>query len=177
MKRKSFLQNLKSLWSNQKPKQEKKLFMWRKGTKQLLWNISLLSQALGSLSNNGNGAYKKRHLESEFPLPPANFIVLVPSRSIRQMLVNFSGVQFLRTVSKFRKRKRKSLSCVHFTIKSEIRQFHVVVVQQRQRNVQKRVMRVQSCCFANLSLLFFCPLLLPLSLSLLKLPIFSKIAL
>lgn len=58
MKRKSFLQNLKSLWSNQKPKQEKKLFMWRKGTKQLLWNISLLSQALGSLSNNGNDGYK-----------------------------------------------------------------------------------------------------------------------
>ena len=29
------------------------------------------------------------------------------------MLVNFSGVQLQRTVSKFRKRKRKSLSCVH----------------------------------------------------------------
>ena len=30
-----------------------------------------------------------------------------------------------------------------------------MVVQRRQRNVQKRVMRVQSCCFANLNLLFF----------------------
>ena len=49
MKRKSFLQNLKSLWSNQKTKQEKKLFMWRKGTKQLLWNISLLSQGIREL--------------------------------------------------------------------------------------------------------------------------------
>ena len=38
-----------------------------------------------------------------------NFIALVP---IRQMLPNFSGVEFLRTVSKYRKRKRKSLSCV-----------------------------------------------------------------
>ena len=28
----------------------------------------------------------------------------------------------------------------------EIRHFHVVVVQQRQRNLQKRVMHVQSCC-------------------------------
>ena len=49
MKRKSFPQNLKSLWSNQKPKQKKKLFMWRKGTKQLLWNISLLSQGIREL--------------------------------------------------------------------------------------------------------------------------------
>ena len=27
--------------------------------------------------------------------------------------------------------------------------FHVVVVQGQQRNVQKRVMHVKSCCFAN----------------------------
>ena len=36
--------------------------------------------------------------------------------------------------------------------KCEIRQFHVAVVQRRQRNVQKSVMQVQSCCFANLNL-------------------------
>ena len=40
--------------------------------------------------------------------------------------------------------------------KREIRHFHVVVVQRRQRNVQKSVMHVQSCCFANLNLLLFC---------------------
>ena len=75
--------------------------------------------------------------------------------------------------------KEKGSCCLVFTLstKSEIRQFHVVVVQRRQRNVPKSVMCMQSCCFANLSLLFFCPLVLPLSLSLLKLPIFSKIAL
>ena len=39
----------------------------------------------------------------------------------------------------------------------EMRKFHVVVVQ-RHSNVQKSVMLVQSCCFANLNLwLFFCP--------------------
>jgi len=38
----------------------------------------------------------------------------------------------------------------------EIRHVHVVVVQRRQRNVQKSVMHVQSCCFANLNLLLFC---------------------
>ena len=52
-------------------------------------------------------------------LAASNFIALIPSRSIRQMLVNFSGVQFQRTVSKFRKRKRKSLSCVHFLAKKQ----------------------------------------------------------
>ena len=35
-----------------------------------------------------------------------------------------------------------------FSIKRKIRYFHVVVVQQRQRNVQKSVMHVPSCCFA-----------------------------
>ena len=41
-------------------------------------------------------------------------------------------------------------------MKREIGQFHVVVVQQRQRNVQKSVIHVQSCCFAYLNLLLIC---------------------
>ena len=40
--------------------------------------------------------------------------------------------------------------------KREISQFLVVVVQWPQRNVQKSVMHVQSCCCANLNLLLFC---------------------
>ena len=39
--------------------------------------------------------------------------------------------------------------------KREIKQFHVVVVQRRLRNVQKSMMHVQSCCFANLIYCFF----------------------
>ena len=39
--------------------------------------------------------------------------------------------------------------------KLKIWSFHVVVVQKRQRSVQKSVMHVQSCCFANLILLLF----------------------
>ena len=38
----------------------------------------------------------------------------------------------------------------------EIRKFHVVVVQPRLRNVQKSVMHVQSCCFANKPVALFC---------------------
>ena len=51
------------------------------------------------------GAYTWRGLFSEF--------FGIPSRSICQMLANFSAVEFKRTVSKFRKRKRKLLSYVH----------------------------------------------------------------
>ena len=45
---------------------------------------------------------------------------------------------------------------VKWNVKREIRTFHVVVVHWRQRNVHRSVMRVQSCCFANLNLLLFC---------------------
>ena len=37
----------------------------------------------------------------------------------------------------------------------EIRKFHVAVVQRRLRNVQKSMMHVQSCRFANINLLLF----------------------
>ena len=49
--------------------------------------------------------------------------------------------------------KEKGPFCVllSYSIKRahEIRKFHVAVVQPRLRNVQKSVMHVQSCCFAN----------------------------
>ena len=79
----------------------------------------------------------------------SNLIVCTQSHSICQTLGNFSGVEFLRTVSKFRKKG----DCFVFmsSTKCEIRLFHVIdiVVQRQQRNVEKSVMHVQSCCFAN----------------------------
>ena len=50
-------------------------------------------------------------------------------------------------------KKEKENRCLAFTLsmKREIKKFHVVVVQRRQRNVQKYLMQVQSCCFAYLS--------------------------
>ena len=61
-----------------------------------------------------------------------------------------------RTLSKVWK---KIHFCVLFTDfinrAREIRKFHVAVRQQRSRNVQKSVMLVQSCSFANLNLLLF----------------------
>ena len=43
-----------------------------------------------------------------------------------------------------------------FSTKREFRHFHLVVGQRRLRNVQKSVMHVQSCCFANQTYCFFC---------------------
>ena len=54
--------------------------------------------------------------------------------------------------------------------KREISHFLVVVVQWPQRNVQKSVMHVQSCCFANLKPINFLPFSLTSPSSLLKLP-------
>ena len=51
--------------------------------------------------------------------------------------------------------------------KREIRHFHVLVVQRRQRNVQKSVMHVQSCKSNDIA---FLPFSLPLPSSMLKLP-------
>ena len=42
-----------------------------------------------------------------------------------------------------------------FSSKHKIWSFHVVVVQGRQRNVQKSVMDVQTSCFAHLTYCFF----------------------
>ena len=55
--------------------------------------------------------------------------------------------------------KEKESRCLVFTsdsTKRKIRHFHVVVVHWRQRNAQKSVMHVQSCCFANLNQFRFC---------------------
>ena len=53
--------------------------------------------------------------------------------------------------------KFREQSCLVFTstIKGEIKQFHVVVVQRRQRNGQKSVMHVQSCFFFISTIAFF----------------------
>ena len=81
----------------------------------------------------------------------SNFDDLIAFLLICQMLTKFSGVKSVRTASKFRKRERKF--CVKRVRK--IRKFHLAALQRRLRNIQKRVMHVQSCCFANINLLLF----------------------
>ena len=54
--------------------------------------------------------------------------------------------------------KQKGSFCLMFpsSTKRDFKHLHVIVVQWRQRNVQKGVMHMKSCCFANLNLLIFC---------------------
>ena len=57
------------------------------------------------------------------------FNVFITSCSICQMLTIFFGVEFQKTVSKFKKRKRKSCLVFMSSTKCEIRNFCVVVLQ------------------------------------------------
>ena len=50
--------------------------------------------------------------------------------------------------------KEKETFCVVFTY--SVKLVHVAVVQQQLKNVRKRVMYVQSCCFAKINLLHSC---------------------
>ena len=59
-----------------------------------------------------------------------------------------------RTVSKLWKKKRKLLSC-RSRPRQNVRHFHVIGVQRRQRNIQKKAC-VQSCCLKSLNVLLFC---------------------
>ena len=92
----------------------------------------------------------------------SDFSDLVQFHFICQMLANFSGVKSERTVSKFRKRKRKLLRSLK--PEHEIRKFHVPVMQWWLRSVQKTVMYMQSYWIAYINLLLFLPFLSPLPL-------------
>ena len=54
-------------------------------------------------------------------------------------------------------KKKSEKSCLVFTSSTnrELRKFHIVVKQRRQKNAPKSMMHVQSCFFANLKLLLF----------------------
>ena len=69
-----------------------------------------------------------------------NFTNLIQFHLICQIFAKFSFGPYL-SLSKLRKRKRRFLYVFTYSIKRalEIRKFHVVVVQRRQRNVQNSV--------------------------------------
>ena len=70
--------------------------------------------------------------------------------------------------SSFERERQIRCRLLTSSIKREIRDFHAVVVQWRQRNVQKSVLHVESCCFANQTYAFL-TFSLPTTPSLLKL--------
>ena len=100
-------------------------------------------------------------------------IVIISPHLLCQMQANSSRAEFLTTISKFRKKKKILSSLVYVLYKTwKIRIFHVVVLQWRQRNVQDRVMHVQSCCFTYST--FLTVSLSSPSWNLLKLPFISE---
>ena len=83
------------------------------------------------------------------------------SYSISLNLSNVEEISGLNSKGRYLSlQKAKDNFCVVFTYSikraRKIRRFHVAVVQRRLRNLQKSVMHVQRCCFANLNLSPFC---------------------
>ena len=87
------------------------------------------TKVIGSPSNNDGNGY-----ENVTTKVNSRYLKFYHAYSKWQMTFE---VKFQRTVSKFRKRKRKLLSCVPVLDKREIRPFHVVLMQRPLRNVQR----------------------------------------
>ena len=110
-----------------------------------------------SLKQQRRRRQQKRHLKSEFaPLQTLSRLFhLVYFVKCWQMFLELNSKGLYQSSG-----KEKESCCLVFPslTKREIRHYHVVVVimQRRQRNVQKSVMHVQSCYFANLYLLVYC---------------------
>ena len=91
----------------------------------------------------------------------SNFIALILFCLICQMLaifLEFNSKGLYRSSG-----KEKESCCLAFPSLTKreiiiiiIRHFHTVVLQWQQRNVQKSMMHMQSCCFATINLLLFC---------------------
>ena len=91
--------------------------------------------------NDGDGS---ENVTRKINTPCFKFLPSYSTSFNCQMLANFSGVEFEKTVPKIKKKEKEKWNRFFvFTsfIKREVRQFHVAVVQQRQRSVQKK-----TCC-------------------------------
>ena len=117
--------------------------------------LLLVSSSLGSLSNNDGDGNENVTLKGNsrcFKLYRADYIS-IKSSNVGHVLELNSKRLF------WSSGEEKESRCLVFTssTKREILDVHVVVVQCRQRNKQKKsALNVQSCCFANLNLLNFC---------------------
>ena len=64
-----------------------------------------------------------------------------------QMQETFRGVEFVKNLFKFKKRKEIRSRMSTSSIKRQIRRFHVVVVQWTSKKCTKKRDARQSCCF------------------------------
>ena len=127
-------------------------------------NQKIILRFIRELKRQRQRRQRKRHVKSGFALPQtlSRLFQLVQLVKCWQILLELNSKRLYQSSG-----KEKEGSCLVFTssTKREITHFHVVVAQRRQRNIQKRVMHVQSCCFAKSTPIAFLPF------SLLKLPI------
>ena len=78
----------------------------------------------------------------------SNFIALIPSCLIRKCWQIFLVLNSKGLYQSSGKEKESCCLVFLFSTKREIRHFHIVVMQQWLKNLQKSMIRVQSCCFA-----------------------------
>ena len=76
----------------------------------------------------------------------SNFIVHISSCLIRQILLELNSKGLYQSSGK---EKESCFLMFPTSTKNQIWHFHVVVMQQALRNVQKKHDHMQSCCFAN----------------------------
>ena len=116
------------------------------------WVLCSCSLLLGSLSNNDGDGYENATWKSEFALPQtlSRLFQLVYFVKCWQIFLELNSKRLYQSSG-----IEKESCCLEFpsSTRREIRRFHIVVVQRRQKNVRKSVMHVQSCCF---DLLLFC---------------------
>ena len=96
---------------------------------------------------------RKRHLKNEFALLQTlwRLFQLVEFVKWWQMFLELNYKRLYQSSGK----GKESRILFTSSTKCEITHLYVVVVHRRQRNVQKSVMHVQNCYFANLCLLGF----------------------
>ena len=95
---------------------------------------------------------RKRHFKSVKNSTLSHWFQIVQFVKCRQIFLELNSKRLFQSSGK----EKESRLFFTSSTKREIRHFHVVVVQRRQRNVQKSLIHVQTCCFANLNLLLFC---------------------
>ena len=85
----------------------------------------------------------------------SNLIASIWTRSICQMQATFPGVEFLRILFKFKKKKEIRRGMSTFYIKRQIRRFHLVVEQWTSKKCTKKHDARAELLFWSLNLLFF----------------------
>ena len=103
--------------------------------KKNILEASIIAVIIGSFSIDDSEGSEN----VTFKMNQSRFFKLCRAYSKLLKMSNFPGVDFLGTTLKFWKGKKNSLLLVSYVLhKSWIRDFHAVVVQWRQRDVQKK---------------------------------------